>query len=172
MPTTAARTLTVSATGAALANLGEILGTALTETAGLLAGGFKKFFNIATPAATMDHLVLVDTVTTATTATTVTTVTGLTASNLDTTVSSRLASASYTAPPSAATIAAAVWATTIEGAYTAIQYMRIALATLGGKLSGAGTGTEKIRDTGDTKDRVTATVDTSGNRTAVTLDGS
>jgi hypothetical protein len=50
--------------GVVKANLAQILGTALTETAGLLAGGFKKFFNIATPAATMDHLVLVDAVTT------------------------------------------------------------------------------------------------------------
>lgn len=58
--------------GVVKANLAQILGTALTETAGLLAGGFKKFFNIATPAATMDHLVLVDTVTTATTATNLT----------------------------------------------------------------------------------------------------
>ncbi len=52
--------------GVVKANLAQILGTALTETAGLLAGGFKKFFNIATPAATMDHGVLVDTVTTLT----------------------------------------------------------------------------------------------------------
>lgn len=61
--------------GVVKANLAQILGTALTETAGLLAGGFKKFFNIATPAATMDHLVLVDTVTTATTTTTATNLT-------------------------------------------------------------------------------------------------
>jgi hypothetical protein len=44
-----------------------------------LAGGFKKFFNIATPAATMDHGILVDTVTTTATATAVTTVNGLAA---------------------------------------------------------------------------------------------
>jgi hypothetical protein len=50
--------------GVVKANLAQILGTALTETAGQIAGGFKKFFNIATPAATMDHGVLVDTVTT------------------------------------------------------------------------------------------------------------
>lgn len=50
--------------GIVKANLAQILGTALTETAGQIAAGFKKFFNIATPAATMDHLVLVDTVTT------------------------------------------------------------------------------------------------------------
>lgn len=56
MPTTAGRKLTVSAGGVANANLAEILGTALTETAGLLAGGFKKFFNIASPTGTMDAL--------------------------------------------------------------------------------------------------------------------
>lgn len=50
--------------GVVKANLAQILGTALTETAGQLAGAFKKFFNIAAPAATMDHGVLVDTVTT------------------------------------------------------------------------------------------------------------
>lgn len=62
---TAGRTLNVSAGGAADANLVSILATALTETAGQLAGGFKKFFNIATPQATMDHGILVDTATTA-----------------------------------------------------------------------------------------------------------
>jgi hypothetical protein len=53
--------------GVVKANLAQILGTALTETAGLLAGGFKKFFNIATPASTMDviaRVTLTDTVTT------------------------------------------------------------------------------------------------------------
>jgi hypothetical protein len=52
--------------------LTQILGTALTETAGQIAAAFKKFFNIATPAATMDHGILVDTVTTTTTATNLT----------------------------------------------------------------------------------------------------
>ncbi len=37
-------------------NLTQILGTTLTETAGLLAGGFKKFFNIATPTGTIDSI--------------------------------------------------------------------------------------------------------------------
>jgi hypothetical protein len=57
----------LTANGNIKASLVEILTTALTETAGLLAGGFKKFFNIATPAATMDHGVLVDTATAVTT---------------------------------------------------------------------------------------------------------
>lgn len=47
--------------GVVKSNLVQILGTLLTETAGQIAAGFKKFFNIATPASTMDHLVLVDT---------------------------------------------------------------------------------------------------------------
>lgn len=38
--------------GVAQANLAQILGTALTESAGYLAGGFKKFFNIQTPTLT------------------------------------------------------------------------------------------------------------------------
>ena len=33
--------------GVVKSNLAQILGTALTETAGLLAGGFKKFFNVS-----------------------------------------------------------------------------------------------------------------------------
>lgn len=49
--------------GVVKANLAQILATALTETAGQLAGGFKKFFNIATPASTMDALTLVATAT-------------------------------------------------------------------------------------------------------------
>jgi hypothetical protein len=49
--------------GVVKANLAQILGTALTETAGQIAGAFKKFFNIATPASTMDALTLVATAT-------------------------------------------------------------------------------------------------------------
>ena len=39
--------------GSANANLVKILGTMLTETSGYIAAGFKKFFNIATPVATV-----------------------------------------------------------------------------------------------------------------------
>ncbi len=44
-------------------------------------------------------------------------------------------------------------------------------AVLAGKVSGAGTGTETFRGINDDKDRVVATTDSSGNRTAITLDG-
>lgn len=39
-----------------LADLSRILGTALTETAGLLAGGFKKFFNVSSPTGTLNSI--------------------------------------------------------------------------------------------------------------------
>ena len=42
--------------GVVKANLAQILGTVLTETAGLIAAGFKKFFNVATPTGTVNSL--------------------------------------------------------------------------------------------------------------------
>lgn len=38
------------------ANLTQILGTALTETSGLIAAAFKKFFNVATPTGSVNSL--------------------------------------------------------------------------------------------------------------------
>lgn len=59
----------------------------------------------------------------------------------------------------------------IEAGVTPRQAMRLDLAILGAKLSGAGSGTEVFRNAvADSKNRVTATVDTSGNRTAITYD--
>lgn len=62
--------------------------------------------------------------------------------------------------------------TDIETGITFQEALRIVLAALAGEISGAGTNTITIRDVNDTKDRITATVDASGNRTAVTVDGS
>jgi hypothetical protein len=42
--------------GVVKSNLAQILGTALTETGGLIAAAFKKFFNIATPTGTVNSL--------------------------------------------------------------------------------------------------------------------
>lgn len=42
--------------GVVKANLAQILGTALTETAGLLAAGFKKWFNVASPTGTLNSI--------------------------------------------------------------------------------------------------------------------
>lgn len=60
-------------------------------------------------------------------------------------------------------------ASAVEG-YTVRQAMRLVLAANAAKLSGAATTTVSIRDIADTKDRIVATVDANGNRTAVTLD--
>lgn len=58
----------------------------------------------------------------------------------------------------------------VEGTTTVRQYLRGFASALLAKLSGAATTTVVIRDAGDTKDRITATVDADGNRSAVTLD--
>jgi len=43
------------------------------------------------------------------------------------------------------------------------------MSALAGKVSGGGTTTVVFRDTTDTYDRITATLDSAGNRSAVTL---
>jgi hypothetical protein len=58
----------------------------------------------------------------------------------------------------------------IDG-YTLEQAMKICLAALAGKVSGAGTTSITIRSADDTADRIVATVDSNGNRSSVTLDG-
>jgi len=58
----------------------------------------------------------------------------------------------------------------IDG-YTLEEAMKICLAALAGKVSGAGTTSITIRSADDTADRIVATVDSNGNRSAVTLDG-
>lgn len=67
-------------------------------------------------------------------------------------------------------LAQAVWAQALEAGYSAEEMMRVMAAAMAGEVSGAGTSTITIRDIADTKARITATVDGSGNRTAVTLD--
>jgi hypothetical protein len=68
------------------------------------------------------------------------------------------------------TLVADIWALAIETGYTAKQSMRLILSSLAGKLSGAATTTVTIRSATDAKDRIVATVDSDGNRTAVTHD--
>lgn len=60
----------------------------------------------------------------------------------------------------------------VEGSYTLRQYMRLFAAALLGKASGLETTNAIYRDTGDSVNRIDATVDVDGNRTAVTLDAS
>jgi hypothetical protein len=57
----------------------------------------------------------------------------------------------------------------VESTATVRQALRLMLAALAGKTSGQGAA-PVFRNVGDTKDRITATVDVDGNRTAVTVD--
>lgn len=58
----------------------------------------------------------------------------------------------------------------IETGKTWRQAMRLILAACAGKASGLDLGTPVYRDVGDTKNRISATTDTYGNRSAVTYD--
>ena len=57
-----------------------------------------------------------------------------------------------------------------DGSYDLQEMMRIIFAALSGKSSGGGTTTLTFQDPGDAKARITATVNSSGDRTAMTLD--
>jgi hypothetical protein len=65
----------------------------------------------------------------------------------------------------------ALLAATIETDLTYEQILRLIAAAMFGKVSGAGTSNIVFRDTNDTKNRIEANVDVSGNRISVTLDG-
>lgn len=65
---------------------------------------------------------------------------------------------------------ASIWQYIIDGQYTAEEIVRLMASALAGKVSGANGSEMKFRDLADSKDRITATVDEYGNRTAVTLD--
>jgi hypothetical protein len=84
-----------------------------------------------------------------------------------------LAAADYTTPPTAAAIEAEVLDSVdgVEAGLTARKALRLITAALAGKISGADTSTVTIRNAvADDADRITATVDTNGNRTALTYD--
>lgn len=59
-----------------------------------------------------------------------------------------------------------------DGSYDLQEMVRIMFAALSGKSSGGGTTTLAFRDAADSKDRISETVDSTGNRTSVTRDGS
>lgn len=93
-------------------------------------------------------------------------VAGLGLSNLDNAVSTRLAAASYASPDTVLTASNGV-----ETGLTLQQALRLMSSVLVGRVSGAGTGIEVFRNAvADNKNRVTATIDTSGNRTNITTD--
>lgn len=82
------------------------------------------------------------------------------------------APAAVTDIPTASQIADAVHDEAVDGTTTFRESTRLQNAALAGKASGLDTTTATFRDLADTKDRITATVDADGNRTAVTLDAS
>lgn len=57
-----------------------------------------------------------------------------------------------------------------DGSYDLQEMLRLIFAACCCKSSGGGTNTLKFRDSGDTKNRISATVDADGNRTSITLD--
>jgi hypothetical protein len=67
-------------------------------------------------------------------------------------------------------VAASPLAEVGEGTLTMREMLRVMLAGLAGKSAGGGTATITFRDVGDAKNRISATVDANGNRTAITLD--
>lgn len=60
----------------------------------------------------------------------------------------------------------------IEGSTTLRQALRLILAVAAGKSAGGGSSPVTFRDMADSKNRISATVDANGNRTAVTRDSS
>lgn len=73
--------------------------------------------------------------------------------------------------PTSGEVATQVWATIIEGSFTAIASMKLQNAALAGKVSGQQNLAPIFRDLSDTVDRITATTTLSGNRTAITYSG-
>jgi hypothetical protein len=69
-----------------------------------------------------------------------------------------------------ANIADAIHDEVVDGSVTFRESVRLQNSALAGKASGLGTTTAVFRDLADTKARITATVDSDGNRSAVTRD--
>jgi hypothetical protein len=98
---------------------------------------------------------------------TVTTVTGLAAGSI---TAAAIATGAIDADALDADAVDEILDEVIEGSITLRQAVRVLLAAAAGKLAGAGTTGITIRDQADTKNRISATVDAAGNRSAVTLD--
>lgn len=62
------------------------------------------------------------------------------------------------------------WTEVIDSGYTAAEILQLLASVAAGKSSGGGTSTIVFRDLADTKNRISATVDSSGNRSALTID--
>lgn len=74
-----------------------------------------------------------------------------------------------TLPAAIASVDTDILAATVEGTYSVQEVLRIMVGVLAGKVSGGGTTTLTFRDLSDTLNIVAATVDSSGNRSGVTI---
>ncbi len=83
-------------------------------------------------------------------------------------VSDKTGYALTTAPPTIAEIIAGI----TDGSLDLQEMMRIIIAAVAGKSSGGGSATVTFRDSADSKNRITATLDANQNRTGIILDGS
>lgn len=88
--------------------------------------------------------------------------------NLDAAVSSRAATGADMGLTAGAVDA--IWDEVLELTHTARQLMRLLASAAGGKASGLDANLPRYRDLADTKNRIAATTDANGNRSAVTLD--
>jgi hypothetical protein len=68
-------------------------------------------------------------------------------------------------------VSSAIFGTVIEGTKTFMQSIRVSDSVLFGQSSGGNTSTIAFFDLAVSKPRVVATVNSDGNRTAVTIDG-
>ena len=66
----------------------------------------------------------------------------------------------------------AILAAIVEGGLSVKDVLRVSLAALAGKTTGGGTTAPAFRDQADGKNRILAEVNSQGDRTSVTLDGS
>jgi len=74
--------------------------------------------------------------------------------------------------PTTAISVADIIAGITDGTLDLQEMLRIIVSVCAGLSSGGGTTELKFRNSGDSKNRIVATVDANGNRTAITLDGS
>ena len=165
-------TITFTASGTALVALNASGSTSVTFTVGAatlgaiidaVASALVSFTASATPRATGNM------------AGNITPFTELSPQNLASAVWSALATANNEPGTMGeklndAGAAANPWTEVIESGFTASDILKLIAAATAGKARDAETASVKFRDLNDTKDRITATVDGNGNRTAITYD--
>jgi len=163
---TAARLLTAGT------NIVLAKGTGVTGFTDLSAAQVTTAASASTPVATLSGDLTATMKTSVTTAASAATPVATVSGDLSATMKTSVTTAATAATPalSAAGVDAILDDTIGDSTITMRQALRVLLAGMAGKLSGAATATIVIRNVADSKDRITATVDSNGNRSAITLD--